>query len=174
MRGAEFEAVAAKYADNIYAVAFNYFKNPYDADDIVQDVLMALYSSDKVFESEEHLKYWLLRVAMNKCRKISLSARVRHNISFEEYAENMRQNADTGCTNVSQFADGGQEEAVRNFEILQNIMKLPQKYRTVIHLYYYEDYDTKTIASLLGLNEGTVRTRLMRGRKLLKEVLSDV
>lgn len=174
MKGAEFEAAAEKYADNIYAVAFNYFKNPYDADDIVQEVLMALYQRSADFESEEHLKYWLLRVAVNRCRKISVSARVRRNISFEEYAENMRQNADAGGANISPFVDGVQEEALRNFEILQQIMRLPTKYRTVIHLYYYEDYNTKEIAELLGMNEGTVRTRLMRGRKLLKEVLSDV
>ena len=53
-------------------------------------------------------------------------------------------------------------------------MKLPKKYRLIIHLYYYEDYDTKEIAGILRMNEATVRTRLVRGRKILKEVFSDV
>lgn len=174
LRGEKFEAAAAKYADNIYAVAFNYFKNPYDADDIVQEVLMALYQSNTDFESEEHLKYWLLRVAVNRCRKITVSARVRHNISFEEYAENMRKNSESDAWNIGSDTAGEQDTAVRNFEILTQVMKLPRKYRSVIHLFYYEDYDSKKIAELLGLNEGTVRTRLARGRKMLKEVLSDV
>lgn len=164
MIGAEFEAAAERYADNIYAIAFNYFKNPYDADDIVQDVLLKLYQTDMIFESSEHLKYWLLRVTVNRCKTISFSGRNRKNISFEEYADAL------GNCEI----DGGQDEAVRRYEILKEIMKLPKKYRTIIHLFYYEDYDTKTIAGMLSMNEATVRTRLARGRKILKEVLSDV
>ena len=66
------------------------------------------------------------------------------------------------------------EEAERRNEILRAILKLPKKYRLIIHLYYYEDYDTKEIAGILRMNEATVRTRLARGRKILKEVFSDV
>ena len=82
MKGVVFEAVAERYADRIYAIALNYFKNPYDADDIVQEVLLKLYRSDTKFESEAHLKHWLLRVAVNQCKKISLSAWRRRNISL--------------------------------------------------------------------------------------------
>ena len=66
------------------------------------------------------------------------------------------------------------EEAERRNEILRAMLKLPKKYRLIIHLYYYEDYDTKEIAGILRMNEATVRTRLVRGRKILKEVFSDV
>ena len=66
------------------------------------------------------------------------------------------------------------EEAERRNEILRAILKLPKKYRLIIHLYYYEDYDTKEIAGILRMKEATVRTRLARGRKILKEVFSDV
>ena len=66
MKGAEFEAAAQRYADRIYAVAFNYFKSPYDAEDIVQEVLLKLYQNESGFESEAHLKHWLLRVAVNQ------------------------------------------------------------------------------------------------------------
>ncbi len=174
MRGREFEAAAAKYADNIYAVAFNYFKNPYDADDIVQEVLMTLYQSEASFESDEHLKYWLLRVAINKCKKISLSARVRRSVSLEEYTAGSVVGAVSASTGGLYAVTTEQDAAIRRIEILRQIMSLPQKYREVIHLYYYEDYDTKQISAVLKLNEGTVRTRLARGRKMLKEVLSDV
>ena len=70
--------------------------------------------------------------------------------------------------------EGDAETAVRHGEILQAILSLPKKYRLILHLYYYEDYDTKEIAGLLHMNEATVRTRLARGRKILKEVLADV
>ena len=168
MKGAEFEAAAERYADRIYAVAFNYFKNPYDADDIVQEVLMKLYSSDTGFESEAHLRHWLLRVAVNQCKKISLSAWHRRNISLEDYL------LTTETAICAEGAEGIPEEAACRKEILQKILGLPKKYRLIIHLYYYEDYDTKEIARILKMKEATVRTRLARGRKILKEVLSDV
>ena len=164
MKDKEFEVAAERYADHIYAIALNYFKNPYDAEDIVQEVLMKLYQNEKGFENEEHLKYWLLRVAVNQCKKISLSSWRRRNISLEEYRERVPEKEGDEFT----------EASIRREEILRKVLKLPQRYRGVIHLYYYEDYDTKQIAEILHLKEGTVRTRLARGRKILKEVLSDV
>lgn len=170
MKGAVFEAAAERYADRIYAIALNYFKNPYDADDIVQEVLLKLYRSDTKFESEAHLKHWLLRVAVNQCKKISLSA-WRRNISLEGYLAGLQ--TEPGAEYANDAAQAA-EEAERRNEILRAILKLPKKYRLIIHLYYYEDYDTKEIAGILRMNEATVRTRLARGRKILKEVFSDV
>lgn len=171
MKGAAFEAAAERYADRVYAIALNYFKNPYDADDIVQEVLLKLYQSDTAFESEAHLKHWLLRVAVNQCKKISLSAWRRRNISLEGYLAGLQAEPDAeSAVDAAQAA----EEAERRKEILRAILKLPKKYRLIIHLYYYEDYDTKEIAGILRMNEATVRTRLARGRKILKEVFSDV
>ena len=168
MKGAEFEAAAERYADRIYAVAFNYFKNPYDADDIVQEVLMKLYRRENGFESEAHLRHWLLRVAVNQCKKISLSAWHRRNVSLEDYLLSVQAAA------CAADPESVPEEAACRREILQEILGLPKKYRLIIHLYYYEDYDTKEIAGILKMKEATVRTRLARGRKILKEVLSDV
>ena len=89
MRGFDFETAAEKYRDNIYAVAFNYFKNAPDADDIVQDVLLKLYRTDKIFESEDHVRNWLLRVTVNQCKKISVSSWFRKNVPLETYAESL-------------------------------------------------------------------------------------
>ena len=60
--------------NNVFAVAFNYFRDPSDADDIVQEVLLKLLKSDVEFESDEHIRNWLLRVAVNQCRKVSVSS----------------------------------------------------------------------------------------------------
>ena len=171
MKGAAFEAAAERYADRVYAIALNYFKSPYDADDIVQEVLLKLYRSDTAFESEAHLKHWLLRVAVNQCKKISLSAWHRRTISLEGYLAGLQAEPDAeSAVDAAQAA----EKAERRNEILWAILKLPKKYRLIIHLYYYEDYGTKEIAGILKMNEATVRTRLVRGRKILKEVFSDV
>ena len=161
MKGAVFEAVAERYADRIYAIALNYFKSPYDADDIVQEVLLKLYRSDTAFESEAHLKHWLLRVAVNQCKKISLSAWRRRNISLEGYLAGLQ--TEPGAEYANDAAQAA-EEAERRNEILRAILKLPKKYRLIIHLYYYEDYDTKEIAGILRMNEATVRTRLARSQ----------
>ena len=156
MRGFDFETAAEKYRDNIYAVAFNYFKNAPDADDIVQDVLLKLYRTDKIFESEDHVRNWLLRVTVNQCKKISVSSWFRKNVPLETYAESL------------------EYEMPEENDLFFAVMNLPKKYRIIVHLFYYEDYSTKDIAEMLRLKEPTVRTRLMRARKILKERLSDV
>ena len=156
MRGFDFETAAEKYRDNIYAVAFNYFKNAPDADDIVQDVLLKLYRTDKIFESEDHVRNWLLRVTVNQCKKISVSSWFRKNVPLETYAESL------------------EYETPEESDLFFAVMNLPKKYRIIVHLFYYEDYSTKDIAEMLRLKEPTVRTRLMRARKILKERLSDV
>ena len=156
MQGYDFETAAEKYRDNIYAIAFNYFKNASDADDIVQDVLLKLYRADKEFESEEHVRNWLLRVTVNQCKKISVSSWFRKNGPLETYAESR------------------EYETPEESDLFLAVMNLPKKYRIIVHLFYYEDYSTRDIAQMLNLKEPTVRTRLMRARKILKERLSDV
>ena len=156
MQGGPFEAAAEKYKDSIYAVAFHHFKNPHDADDIVQEVLLKLYQTDKVFESDEHLRRWLLRVAVNQCKKLSLSAWFRKCTPLEAYAQTLHY------------------ETPEESDLFFAVMALPQKYRVVIHLYYYEDFSIREMREILHLKETTVRTRLRRARILLKERLSDV
>lgn len=156
MRGQAFEEAAKKYKDHIYAVAFNYFRNQADADDIVQDVLLKLYRADREFESDDHVRNWLLRVAVNQCKKVSVSSWFRKNMPLETYAESLRY------------------ETPEKSDLFFAVMNLPKKYRIAVHLFYYEDYSTREIADMLKLKEATVRTRLLRARKLLKERLSDV
>lgn len=156
MQGFDFEILAEKYRDNIFAVAFNFFKNSADADDITQEVLLKLFKSDREFESEEHVRNWLLRVAVNQCKKISVSSYFRKSMPLEDYAETLNY------------------ETKEESELFFAVMELPKKYRIVIHLFYYEDYSTKEISAMLGVKDATVRTRLARARKILRERLTDV
>lgn len=73
MTDEEFNAVALKYSDSIFRIAFNYCKNRADSDDVVQNVLIKLYNSGKNFESEEHIRNWLIRVAINESKKLLIS-----------------------------------------------------------------------------------------------------
>lgn len=157
LQGSEFEQAVKKYRNNIYSIAFNYFKNREDAEEIMQEVFLKLYKTEKPFESEEHVRNWLIRVAINQCKKVSMSSWFTKHLPLEEYAEAV-------------YYDSKKEES----DLFLTVMAMPKKYRIVIHLYYYEDYSVKEIAELLNMNDATVRTRLARGRNILKKKLSEV
>ena len=150
------EPVYEKYKDNIFAIGFNYFKNSIEADDVVQETFLKLARSGKDFENEEHLRNWLIRVAVNECKKVSLSSWVKKKVSLEEYT--------------------GQIDFQTNEEsrLFTAVMSLPKKYRQVSHIYYYADCCTAEIAEYLGISRTAVTTRLLRGRKKLKEGLLEV
>ena len=149
------EAAVEKYKQSLFAAAFAVCGNPDDSDDAVQEAFIKYYSSDKEFESEEHLKAWLIRVAVNRAKDISSSFWKRNRVSWEEYMETVT------------------FEAPEDSELFSAVMKLDEKYRAVIHLYYYEDYQIKEIAEILGSSESAVKSRLSRARKLLKIMLSE-
>lgn len=155
MNQAYFAAVECKYRDHLFAVAFNYFRNAADANDIVQTVWLKFYQADPVFEDEAHIKHWLIRVTMNECRRVLVSPWSKRTEPLEAYCETIA------------------FEQPEESELFHAVLALPQKYRTVIHLYYYEDYSVREVAELLHLRETTVQTRLMRARKKLKDALQE-
>ena len=149
------EEVYRKYADRVFAAAFSVCRNQADADDVVQDTFIKYNAAGDVFRDEEHMKAWLLRVAINRAKDIRTSFWKRNRVSWEEYMEGLA---------FEEPEDGRLFEAV---------MKLPDKYRTVIHLYYYEEYSVSDIAGILHSRDGTVKSRLSRGRSLLKAMLME-
>ena len=145
--------ICTKYGDRLYAVAFNICRQPQDAEDIVQETFLRLYRSDKDFESEEHLKAWLIRVTINTAKSLYTSFWHKNRVSYEDYMENIA------------FEDPCDRE------LMEVVMSLPQKYRIIVHLYYYEGYKTREIADILNLSENTVKTRLVQSRRILKTKL---
>lgn len=141
-----------RYSGLVYRIAFCYLKNQADADDIMQDVFLALYTYDKGFRDDEHIKAWLIRVTTNKCKNLLNSLRYRMSLPIEA-AENI--SAEQGAQN----------------DIMPIILRLPPKYRIVMYMFYYEDLPVARIAETLGIKRSAVTTRLSRGRKLLKELL---
>lgn len=143
------------YKDNIYAAAFNICKSAADAEDVVQDTFLQYYMTKKEFDDEKHIRYWLLRVAINKAKNIQSSFRRKNEMSLEDYVETLT------------------FETPESRELFEEVMKLPEKYRVVIHLFYYEDYSVKEIAKILKLTESSVKVRLSRGRAKLKDSLKE-
>jgi RNA polymerase sigma-70 factor (ECF subfamily) len=142
--------VLENYSTMLLRLAFSYMKNTADAEDICQDVFVSLIRKGSGFESQEHEKAWLLRVTINKCKNRLKTAWYKRNVPLEE--------------DISYLPE-------EYSEVLSMVLGLPQKYRTVIHLYYYENYSIKEIAGLLGKKQSTVGTMLSRGRTILKNKL---
>ena len=151
----QFAGCVEKYADTVYRVAFHSCRNPADSEDIVQNVFLKLYKETKEFESEEHLRRWILRVAVNESKKLIGSAWFRRRAPLEE------------------FADTLEFETSEESELFFEVMALPRKYRVPVYLFYYEDYPIKEVAELCGLKESTVQTRLQRARAQLKSKLKQ-
>ena len=150
------QALAATYRDRLFAAAFQVCGNAADAEDAAQEALLRYHTSEKQFESEQHIRAWLLRVAINCAKNLSRSFFRRNTVPLETYMETLE-------------FDSGESR-----EIFREVMALPEKYRLVIHLYYYEDYSVAEIGKILGLTESNVKVRLSRGRQLLKKALQEV
>ena len=150
---AQFEEIAGRYRDNLFAIAFQYTKNAADADDMAQIALIKCYEAKKPFESEQHIRRWLIRVTVNECKRYLVSPWRRYTAPIEDYAETL------GFESPEQSA------------LFFGVMELPQKYRVPGHLYYYEDYSVREIAEALGLRESAVQTRLLRARQKLRQKL---
>ncbi len=144
-----------RYKDNLFAAAFSICKNAADADDVVQETFLQYYTTDKQFETEQHIRAWLIRVAINKAKNIKASFWKQKNVSMENYIDTLT------------------FETTEDSTLFETVMKLPEKYRIMIHLFYYEDYSIREIASILKISEGNVKVRLTRGRKLLKKIIQE-
>ena len=148
----QFTHYAKKYIDTVFRVAFGYLKNRTDADDITQNVLIKLYRANKEFESEAHIKHWLIRVTINECKKVLISPWRR--------VEPIENYTDTLAFRTPEHSD-----------LFYKVMELPTKYRMVIFLYYYEEYSTEEISQILKIPKATVWTHLKRGREHLKTII---
>lgn len=144
-----------RYQNNLYAVAFNVCKNAQDAEDVVQDTFIQYHTNNKNYESEQHIRAWLIRVAINKAKNMNHTFWRQNKLSLEDYMETLT------------------FETPESENLFETVMKLPEKYRIVIHLFYYEDYTIHEIADILKISQSNVKVRLSRARLLLKETLQE-
>jgi len=144
-----------KYRNNLYTAAFNVCKNAQDAEDVVQDTFLQYWSQKKEFETEQHIRAWLLRVAINKAKNKNNTFFRRNALPLEDYMETLA------------------FQSEESSELFEAVMKLPEKYRIVVHLFYYEDYSVKEIADILKITPGNVKVRLSRGRMSLRKAWED-
>ena len=148
----EIEETYSRNVDTVYRVCFSFMKNRADTEDIVQETFLRLISHNMRFETQSHERAWLIVTASNLCKN-ALKHWWRRNEDIDS------------LTNISQEYD------FDTGEILRAIMALPKDYKALVYMYYYEGYSTPEIAQFTNMPQSTVRSKLHRARKLLKEQL---
>jgi RNA polymerase sigma-70 factor (ECF subfamily) len=150
----EVRRVVKTYADMIKRISYNYLQNTYDSEDICQSVFLKYMTAESSFISKEHEKAWMIRTTINACHDLKKSSFFRKTVELTEAADKEMPEAN-------------------NYGIMEEIKRLPVNYRTAIYLYYFEGYNTEEIADIMGKRKGAVSKYLSRGRKILKDTLSD-
>ena len=151
----EFNLAVEQYLNMVYRIALNWFGSVHDAEDAAQEVMLRLWKNTSGFEGDAHLRHWLVRVTINVCKDLSRAPWRLHSVP-------LAQAPPQPC------ADEPEAQAV-----VEEILRLPKKYRVPLYLYHSEGYSVREISALLKANPSTIRTRLSRARELLKHQLEE-
>lgn len=150
----EFETKYNNYGKMLFRIAYLYVGNSADAEDILQEVFMKYLAGKYCFKNSEHEKAWFIRVTQNNAINF-LKRKGRKNISLDD---------------ISGFT---YEKNNDSSDILKKVIALPEKYKSTVILYYYDDYSVDQISKILKISKSAVKMRLKRGREILKLELED-
>ncbi len=143
------EDIIRRYGDTLFRICLVILRSEHDAEDVLQDTLLRYIKKAPDFASAEHEKAWLIRVATNRCRDA-----LRFRRHYSGIAPDM----------LRDYASSHE-----NIRILDALMRLSPKYKSVLHLHYVEGYKAREIARMVGISEAAVKKRLQRGRELLRQ-----
>jgi len=152
----DYRRVVEEYQGLVYGLALSRTGNKFDADDVFQDVFLIYFRKNIAFRDDEHRKAWLIRTTLN-CSKRALHSTWRRKTAPLEESHGL----------TYQFTSG--EES----EVFLAMRELPEKYRMVLHLFYFEDLPTEQIADALGISGANVRMRLKRGRDMMRDIIKE-
>ena len=142
-----------RYSDTVRRICAVHLKNDADTEDIFQTVFLKYVLSSVSFESDEHEKAWFIRVTINSCKDLLKSFFRSHTVSLDEIIEQ-----------PSELPEDYRD-------VWEAVFSLPQKYRDVVYLHYFEEYTAPQISRILGKNVNTVYTLLTRSKQMLREKL---
>lgn len=164
VEASKYEQMVQAYSNMVYRIAYGYVKNKEDAEDVYQNVFLKLFNNRRTFSDTEHEKRWLIRVTANECYSLYRSPWKKHRQECEN-VDNLLEEQDA----KEQF----ERKLVTSESVNDMLSCLPEKYSTALYLYYYEEYSTKEIATILRKSESTIRTQLMRGKDLLRKKMEE-
>lgn len=148
----QIEKIIRQYSNMIFRLAYQSLNNYHDAQDIMQEVGVALVTGDAPLNNENHLRNWLAKVTLNKCRNLKKSAYRRKTAPLTEELP---------------------YEASNAFEVFEELKKLPENQRNVLYLYFYEQFTIDEIAVILSKSRNTIASRLRRGKANLRQILKE-
>ena len=168
-----FEALVVRHARRVYRVLLGITGNHADAEDGVQNTFLKTYQHIREFEGASKFSSWLTRIAANEGLEILRRRKTRRLESLDDWLSEHEEtfqprNHQPWQKNPEQLTADAQVRAL----VEQEIMKLPAKYRVAVMLRDLEQLSTEEAATALGLNEATLKTRLLRGRLMLREALA--
>lgn len=146
------EDIIEKYSDMVLRLALNQTRNKANADDIYQEVFLRLIKNTDKIKNEDHLKAWLIRVTIN-CSRTMLSSYWNKNVISLKEAASL------------------EAYPVEENYVYDAVLRLPKKYRTAVHLYYFEGYSVKETAQIMRQSESATKTQLKRARDRLRPLL---
>lgn len=148
-----FSDMYEKYAKSVYGVCLLYLKNKDDAEEAVTESFIRLMENKTDFENDNHAKAYLMKISVNICKNILKSAWKRNVIHDEDVLMYMTTEEEKG--------------------LMEEVLELPPRYRMIIYMHYYEGYKAQEIANILNISLSAVLSRLSRGRKKLKDILTE-
>jgi len=172
---AELERIVNQYKEMVWRTALSSLKNRSDAEDVFQDVFVQLVRHIGDIENEQHLKAWLLKVTVNRCRSFSKTVWKTRVQSYDKLREAAGDVVEPSTEDEYRLSDEDAEgfdpstaETERGEQVMTALAGLKKDYRIIIHLFYYECLSVKMISKILGLQENAVKTRLSRARDLIR------
>lgn len=159
------ELIMNNYGNDIKKFVYTYVNNEVDADDITQEVFVTVYLKLNTFKGDSTLKSWIYSIAANKCKDHLRKHRLRHNNLIEKIIKQQK-------VNVATVSTANSQSTLEDY-LFEKILELPIKYREVIILYYYKELPIKEIGLILKMKEATLQSRLLRGRKKLRDLIQE-
>ncbi|MCL2694110.1 MAG: sigma-70 family RNA polymerase sigma factor [Oscillospiraceae bacterium] len=154
--------IVEDYQHMVYGIALNRVGSKFDADDVFQEVFLIYFQKRKDFQDEEHRRAWLIKTTLNCCKRAVSNTWKKKTVLFE----------DIPLTSISKSPElTYQFESREENSVFTTLRGLPEKYRMVLHLFYFESFTTDEIASAMGITPPAVRMRLKRGRDMMREKL---
>lgn len=172
-RTKRFERDALQYMNQLYAAAMRYTKNPEDAQDLVQDTYAKAYTSFHQFEPGTNLKAWLYRVLTTTFINTYRKEQRRPQTSDSELEDWQLAEASSHTSDQGKSTEDVVLENLPDSDIKDALAQIPEEFRMVVYLADVEGFSYKEIAEIVGVPAGTVMSRLHRGRKQLREKLTD-
>ncbi len=149
-----------EYQTMLYRIAFANIRNRADAEDAVQEAFLRYMKDEKPIQNSEHEKAWLIRTTIHICMDVLKSSWHRRTVPLEESL-------------LAESREVYLPYQIKDDRTLEAVLKLPVHYRNPIYLFYYEDYSIHEIAGVLNEKEGTIKTRLRRGREEVRKILTE-